>query len=319
MPLALVTLVCLVTADVPTDRTNASTPKEVVIASTPKEAVTGTTQVEAIEGIGPTGPIEKVQTGFVFTEGPVADKEGNLYFSDILLNKVQRLDASGTVDLILGKSSLCNGLAFDRMGRLIACQGRTGHVIAIDPADSTLEVVADGYNGKRFNQPNDLVIDSDNGIYFTDPEFVTKALPQKTMGVYYINAKGHVLRVVESLDLPNGIALSPDEKTLYVVQMGQSNVMAYPVLGLGKLGPGEVFATLKHPGDGMTIDSQGNLYVTQPDASAIAVIDPAGKALGMLPIPEAPANCAFGGKDGKTLYATARRSIYALPMQIPGH
>jgi gluconolactonase len=278
----------------------------------------GQVPADAIPGIGPTGPIEKFQTGFVFTEGPVDDGAGNFFFSDILTNKVYKVADAGKASPLLERSSLCNGLAFDKMGRLIACQGRTGKIIAIDPTDGSVTPICEGYNGKRFNQPNDLVIDSENGIYFTDPEFLTKALPQKTMGVYYLNAAGNVLRVVESLDLPNGIALSPDEKTLYVVQMGQSNVMAYPILGLGKLGPGEVFAKLEHPGDGMAIDSAGNLYVTQPEASGIAVIDPAGKSLGLIKFPEAPANCAFGGKDRKTLFATARRSVYAGPMEISG-
>ena len=272
---------------------------------------------DAIPGIGPTGPIEKFQTGFIFTEGPVADADGNFYFSDILINSVYKAPLEGEVSPILQKSSLCNGLAFDQKGRLIACQGRTGKIITINPEDSSTKAIAEEYNGKRFNQPNDLVTDSDNGVYFTDPEFLTKSLPQETMGVYYVNAEGNVLRVVESLDLPNGIALSPNEKILYVVQMGQSNVMAYPVLGLGKLGPGAVLATLEHPGDGMTVDSAGNLYVTQPNVSSIAVIDPQGKKLGMIRFPEAPANCAFS-KDGKTLYATARRSIYAAPMEVAG-
>lgn len=271
-----------------------------------------------IEGIGPVGAIEKYQTGFFFTEGPAGDGEGGLYFSDIMQNKVFHAAPDGTVRAILDKSNLVNGLAVDASGRLLACQGRAGRIIAIDPTNHNVQVIADQFEGKPFNQPNDLVLDHDGGLYFTDPEFLTKQLPQGTMGVYYVSKDGAVRQVARNLDLPNGIALSPDGKTLYVVAMGAKKVLAHPVREPGVIGPGNDFFTLEAPGDGMTIDAEGNLYVTQPDLSGIVVIRPNGERAGMLLFPEKPANCAFGGPEGKTLFATARRSVYAVPMQIPG-
>jgi len=188
-----------------------------------------------------------------------------------------------------------------------------------------LRVLADEYNGKRFNAPNDLVIDRKGGIYFTDPEFGRKIKkPQGTFAVYYIRAPGKVVRVVESLPRPNGIILSPDEKTLYVVPSGSAQVMAYAVEAPGKLGKGRAFFELLQPegrkgtgGDGLTVDTKGNLYITSQ--LGVQVVSPAGKHLRTLAFPEKPANVTFGGKDRATLYVTARTSVYTLALKVRGH
>jgi len=271
-----------------------------------------------IAGVGPAGEIKEAATGFLFTEGPVAGPEGSLYFSDLYRQRIYQLNADGSHRVVLEKSKICNGLAVDRDGKIIACQGGAGMIISVDPKSGAVSTIASGYQGVRFNQPNDLVLDALGGFYFTDPVYGVPSKPQKTMGLYYVSADKNVTRLAEELDLPNGIGLSPDGKTLYLVVMGAKKVLRFPVEGPGKLGASSDFCTLEAGGDGMTIDAKGNVYVTQPEFSAIDVFHPDGKKLGRLTFPAGPANCAFAGKDGKTLYVTARKSIYAVPMLVSG-
>jgi gluconolactonase len=186
-------------------------------------------------------------------------------------------------------------------------------------------VLADRYDGKRFNAPNDLVIDKQGGIYFTDPEFLApKPLPQGKTAVYYIAADGKVSRLIDDLPNPNGVLLSPDERTLYVIPSGQAEMISYPVESPGKIGKRRVFCTLKQRkegqkggGDGLTVDVKGNLYITS--GLGLQVFAPDGKLLGIIALPEQPANVDFGGKDLKTLYVTARNSLYTIPMEVSGH
>ena len=162
-------------------------------------------------------------------------------------------------------------------------------------------MLADKYDGKRFNAPNDLVIDRAGGVYFTDPAFrAPKPLPQGKTAVYYLSADGKVTRLIDDLPNPNGVILSPDEKTLYVIPSGQAEMMSYPVEGPGKIGKGKVFCTLKQPakaknsgGDGLTVDVKGNLYITSQ--LGLQVFDKDGKYLGTIKFPEQPANVTFGG------------------------
>ena len=179
--------------------------------------------------------------------------------------------------------------------------------------------------GKRFNAPNDLVIDAAGGVYFTDPEYRSpKPFPQGVRGVYYLAASGEVTRVVENMKNPNGVILSPDEKTLYVVPSGEETIRSYAVASPGKLGPEKTFFKLKQPpgrsgtgGDGLTIDTDGRLYVTS--GLGLQVIDADGELLGVLKFPEQPANVTFGGPDRKTLYVTARTSLYRQKTEATGH
>jgi gluconolactonase len=279
---------------------------------------------EPIPGLGPVGKVTKVHGDFMFTEGPAADGKGNLYFSDIPANKIYKLDAQGKLSVAVETSNHANGLMFNAAGELVACE-MDGQIAVWDLAKKERRVLAAGYNGKRFNAPNDLVIDSAGGVYFTDPHFrAPEPLPQGKTSVYYVASDGKVSRVIEELPAPNGILLSPDEKTLYVLPTLSAKMMAYPVLGEGKLGEGKVFVTLQQPAgkantgaDGATIDEKGNLYITS--ALGLQVFSPAGNALGIIAFPEQPANATFGGKDGKTLYATARTSLYSVPMAVAGH
>jgi gluconolactonase len=279
---------------------------------------------DSIPGIGPKGEIKKVQGNFQFTEGPAADRDDNLYFSDVAGDKLYKIDASGQLSTILDPSHNTNGLMLNAAGNIVACE-MAGRLIEVNPKTKEVKSLADGYEGKRFNAPNDLVIDRDGGVYFTDPRFrAPMPLPQGVEAFYYRAPDGNVTRLGVVEKAPNGIILSPDEKTLYVIPSQQAEMLAYPVQGPGKIGPQRTFCTLKQAsgktnggGDGLTIDSKGNVYITS--ALGIQVFNPQGNLLGIIEFPEQPANCTFGGKDLKTLYATARTSVYSVPMEVTGH
>jgi gluconolactonase len=279
-------------------------------------------QDNPIAGVGPAGKTVKLHTGFVFVEGPAADRDGSVYFSDIPNEKIHKVDAKGELTVFIDKSNFANGLMVSGKGELVACE-MAGQIAAYDLKTKKRRVIADKYEGNRFNAPNDLVIDKHGGIYFTDPSFrAPKPLPQGKMGVYYIDPEGKVSRVIDDLTNPNGIKLSPDERTLYVVPTGPVEMKSYPVTAPGKLGAGKVFCTLKGKpgtagGDGMTIDSKGNVYITS--TLGLQVFDPEGKHLGIISVPEQPANVTFGGRDRNTLYVTARKSLYTIPMEVTGH
>jgi gluconolactonase len=281
---------------------------------------------DKIPGIGPVGEVKKVHTNLQFTEGPAADAQGNLYFSDIPANKIYKLDALGELSTFLQPSNHTNGLMVSGsgVGKIVACE-MDGRIVEIDPTTKTVKALASEFNGKRFNAPNDLVIDRQRGVYFTDPHFrAPMPLPQDKTAVYYLSLDGKVTRLIDDLKAPNGVILSPDEKSLYVIPSQQKQMMVYAVESPGKLGAGRVYCELKQPagkdntgGDGLTVDSQGNLYITS--GLGIQVFDPAGKHLGILSFPEQPANCTFGGPAKKTLFVTARTSLYSVEMEVAGH
>jgi gluconolactonase len=279
---------------------------------------------EKIPGIGPTGEVKKVHGNFQFTEGPAADREGNLYFSDVAGNKLYKVDAKGDLSVLLDPSNHTNGLMCNAAGNIVACE-MDGRLIEVNPKTKEVKSLADGYEGKRFNAPNDLVIDRDGGIYFTDPHFrAPMPLPQGVRAFYYRAPDGKVTRLGVVETAPNGVILSPDEKTLYIIPSMQAEMLAFPVEAPGKLGAQRTFCTLKQAtgktaggGDGLTIDTQGNLYITS--ALGVQVFSPSGSHLGIIEFPEQPANCTFAGPGNKTLYATARTSLYAVPMEATGH
>jgi len=279
---------------------------------------------EAIAGVGPTGEIKKMEGKYAFTEGPAADADGNVYFSDIPNEKIHKIDAGGKVSIFREKSNHANGLMVNVKGEVVACE--MGGAIAAYSADGKdRRVICDKYEGKRFNAPNDLVLDNAGGVYFTDPSFrAPMPLPQEKTAVYYADAAGKVTRLIDDLPNPNGVRLSPDDTTLYVFPSGQKKMMTYPVMEPGKIGAGKVFCELEQPradgnggGDGGAVDAKGNVYITS--AIGLQVFDPAGKKLGTIKFPEQPSNATFGGKDLKTLFVTARTSVYSCPMDVAGH
>jgi gluconolactonase len=279
---------------------------------------------DPIAGIGPSGPFQIVHSGLKFTEGPAADAKGELYFTDVGANKVLKANPGGSPTVVLDSAGGMNGLMFDGRGRLIGCQGSERRIVALDIASKQLEVLTDNFDGKPYIRPNDLVVDRQGGVYFTDPKFLGGQ--DQVSAVYYVSPQGKVTQLFTDLPLPNGILLSPDEQTLYVLPWGAPRLMAYPIQSPGVIGMGRTVCELKQPpgaqskgGDGMTCDERGNLYLTVPSISSIQVVSSDGKVLGLILCPEPPSNCTFGGPDMKSLYATARAHVYAAPMLVAGH
>lgn len=286
--------------------------------------VTYSLEAEPIPGIGPVGEIQKLHTDLMFTEGPAEAPDGTIYFTDIPADRIYQISETGELSVFLEPAGHCNGLMVTADGTLYACS-MDGQLISIDRKTKKVTPLAPTYMGKRFNAPNDLVVDKSGGIYFTDPHFrAPEPLPQGTTAVYYRAADGEVTRLADDLKAPNGVILSPDEKTLYVIPSMQSEMMSYPVEAPGKLGKGKVFCKLKQPdgqegrgGDGLTIDTKGNLYITS--GLGLQVFDPEGKLLGIIEFPEQPANVTFAGPKNDTLYVTARTSIYSVKTEVTGH
>ncbi|NND97394.1 MAG: SMP-30/gluconolactonase/LRE family protein [Pirellulaceae bacterium] len=274
--------------------------------------------------IEPLGEVTKVAGGFGFTEGPAWDpSDGSLYFSDIPNETIYRIDKSGDLSKFTQSSRHTNGMLITASGRLLACQ-MDGQVVAYDTTTAEFTVLADKYDGKRFNAPNDLVIDSSGGIYFTDPLFrAPTPLPQEIQAVYYISAAGDVSRVTDAIAAPNGIGLSPDGKRLYVCPSRQSEMLVYDVESAGKLSNGRTFCKVTQPegktdtgADGIVLDIQGNVYITTH--MGVEIFSPRGTSVGLVKFPEQPANVTLGDADGKTMYVTARTGLYKVSMPIAG-
>lgn len=277
-----------------------------------------------LKGLGPVGEVTKVQGDFQFLEGPAKTPDGSIYFTDIPADTIYRMSPEGEIEAFLKPSLHANGLMYRGDNKLIACQ-MDGQLAEIDLATKEMTVLVDKYNGNRFNACNDLVIDKSGGIYFTDPRFrAPEPWPQGKEAFYYRAADGTVTRLGDDLPAPNGVGLSPDEKTLYVIPSMQSEMMAFKVQGPGKIDQGKVFCKLEQKGDatsgggdGMAVDQQGNVYITS--ATGIQVFSPAGEMLGTISVPEQPANVTFGGQDNKTLYITARTGLYRCSVPVAGH
>ncbi|MBL8898159.1 MAG: SMP-30/gluconolactonase/LRE family protein [Planctomycetes bacterium] len=265
--------------------------------------------------------LAQVATGFQFTEGPAWCAQGYLLFSDVHASRIVRWDEKEGVATFLQPSSKANGLMFDAQGRLVACESESRRLVRIDPATKEVTVLAESFGGKKLNSPNDLTIDAEGGVYFTDPRYGNgEPLEQDAMAVYYVAADGKLARVIGDLPRPNGIHLSPDGAFLYVANPNLRQIVRYPVEAPGKLGAGVAWFTgdekLDGTGpDGMTIDERGNVYATY---AGLVVIAPSGAVLTRLAVPERPTNCAFGGADFQTLFVTARTSLYSVRAQVRG-
>lgn len=258
--------------------------------------------------------VAKLAGGFQFTEGPAADKQGNVYFTDIRNNRIHRWSLDGKLSAFLENSGGANGLFFDKDGNLIACAGGKGQLVSIDP-QGAVTVLADRYNGKPFNSPNDLWIDPKGGIYFSDPRYGSREnLPQDGEHVYYLAPdRKQVIRVIDDMIRPNGVLGTPDGKMLYVADHGANRTFSYHINPDGTLADKTLFAP--QGSDGITMDKIGNVYLT---AAAVAIYDKHGTLIKTIDVPEQPSNVCFGGKDRKTLFITARTSLYSIPMLVKG-
>ncbi|MCA9137701.1 MAG: SMP-30/gluconolactonase/LRE family protein [Planctomycetales bacterium] len=281
-------------------------------------------QSDAKHSIVPTGEIQLVQDGFAFTEGPAWEpKSKSLFFTDIPNTTIHQLHPDGTITAFTVESKHTNGLLIPADGRMLGCQ-MDGQVVEYDPRTADATVLASTYEGKRFNAPNDLTIDNEGGIYFTDPLFSAPTpLPQTVQAVYYIAPNGDVTRVTEGIAAPNGIGLSPDRKRLYVCPSRQSAMLVYDVTAPGKLSPAKTFCTVQQPdgktdtgADGIALDIKGNVYITTH--IGVQIFSPEGNQIGVVTFPQQPANVCFGGEEWKTMFVTARTGLYRVEMPIPG-
>lgn len=285
--------------------------------------------------IPPGTKVEKLHGGFQFIEGPVWVRSGSyLLFSDLQMNAIMKWTQDGNVSAFRkpvfqgsypdGVQIGSNGLTLDKQGRLLAAEHGNRRVSRTEK-DGTVTVMADRYEGKRLNSPNDLVCKSNGDIYFTDPPGLYRTYPDGPdapkreldfAGVYRISAPGNVQLVTRDVPYPNGLAFSPDEKELYIASTRPDKFwLVYDVEPDGSLSHGRKFFDATHmPGDGvpdgMKVDRAGNIYATGP--AGIMIFSPSAKLLGTIQLPEIPANLNWGDANGKTLYVTARTSLYRI-------
>lgn len=275
---------------------------------------------EAFAKIAPADvKVEKLAGGMVFTEGPVwMEDTKTLIFSDIPASRLLRWNPAEGKLSEFRASEAANGNTVDAEGRLITCQHGARNVIRTEK-DGGITVLADRFEGKRLNSPNDVVVHRDGSIWFTDPHYGLKSKEEREQTanrVYRIDPKTlAVTAVSEEFDMPNGLAFSPDFTRLYIADSGKpQRVGVFEVKPDGTLGP--AIRWLEGGSDGVRVDEAGNLYTTAHDG--VRVYSPEGKKIATFIIPEGPANCGFGGEDFKTLFITARTSLYSVRLQIPG-
>jgi len=264
--------------------------------------------------------VKKLAEGFRFTEGPAVGPDGRVYFSDIPNERIMVYDfASREVTTHRENSGRANGLMFTPGGSLIACEGGSRRLTR--QVGEKIDVLADGFDGKQLNSPNDLELDGKGGIYFTDPRYGDRdGMELDVEGVYYRPPRGELRRVVDDLVRPNGLILSLDGQTLYVADNGANTIVAYQVQPDGSLTDVRLFAEMdpdaRSGGDGMTLDCRGNVYCA--GQGNIWIWSPAGELIAKIETPESPANCTFAGPEGQTLFITARTGIYAVKLNVCG-
>ncbi len=307
----------------------------------PQSVITRIERIDAtIDSIIPPGAtIEKVAEGFQFLEGPVWLPQGELLFSDPNANRIYKWSPTGGVSVFKESSGYSgadvveyhqpgsNGLTLDSKRRLTICEHGNRRITRLEP-DGTLTTLADHYDRQRLNSPNDLVYRSDDTLFFTDPPFGLPRVyddPRKELkesGVYCLR-NGVLRQISTDLKGPNGIALSPDEKYLYVSNWDEQHkiIMRYDLMSDGSVRNGRVFFDMTDaPGsealDGLKVDERGDVFSSGP--GGVWVISPDGRHLGTIAGPELPANMAWGDSDGRTLYLTARTGLYRLRLSVAG-
>jgi len=274
--------------------------------------------------------VEKVGTGFTFTEGPVWNaSEECLYFSDMPGDVRRRWSESGGVTEVMRPSNKCNGLVYDAEGNLLVCEHVTSSLVRERP-DGTRETLASHFEGKELNSPNDVITSSDGTILFSDPWYgrmpgfgIERERELGFQGVYRIRAGGEPELIVprEEYDQPNGLCFSPDESLLYINDSPRAHIKVYDAKADGTLSNGRMFFEGIGSGvveegiaDGMKCDERGNIWVTGP--GGVWVISTEGEHLGVIPVPEGVGNIAWGGHDWKTLYMPSSTSLYRIPTKV---
>jgi len=264
--------------------------------------------------------LEKLSDGFLFTEGPAVDKKGNVYFTDQPNDRIMKWSIDGKLSVFLDKTGRANGMYFDKKGNLLSCSDMENEIWSINKKGEHTVLVTD-YNGKKLNGPNDLWVRPDGGIYFTDPLYVrnywTRNPKRQQDGeyVYFLSSNRKTLvPVATDLQQPNGIVGSPDGKLLYVADIKAGKTYVYEIQKDGSLANKKLFT--ETGSDGMTIDSEGNIYLT---GNGVTVFNKNGEKIEHIAVDAKwTANVCFGGKDMKTLFITASQCLYSLRMNVKG-
>ncbi len=270
--------------------------------------------------VDPGSVVQRIATGMQFVEGPVWMRDGYLVFSDIPGDELKKYTVDGPVETFRAPSAHANGNTLDRLGRLITCQ-HGGRQVVIQETDGEIRTLVDRVDGKRFNSPNDVVVRADGSIWFTDPDYGVKKEQREleSCDVYCYDPTTRRLKVVASdFEKPNGLCFSPDESKLYIADSGSAHhIRVFEVAPDHSLRNGKLFATIE-PGvpDGIRVDESGRLFSTAGDG--IHIFDPEGKLIGKIPVSETPANLCFGGADRKTLFITAKTSLYRIDLRTRG-
>lgn len=275
--------------------------------------------LDTVPVVAPGATLRQVSSQFTFTEGPAPDRQGNVYFTDQPNDKIWRYGTDGQLSVFMDKTGRSNGLYFDKTGNLLACADEHDELWSISPQKKTT-VLLTGYQGHRLNGPNDLWLDANGGIYFTDPYYQRPYWDRQkpdlaSQNVYYLpKGQNEAVLVADSLVQPNGIVGTPDGKSLYVADIRANKTYKYQISADGRLTDRQLF--VPQGSDGMTLDNQGNLYLS---GKGVTVYSSAGKKLGTIPVPSPwVGNLCFGGKDRNTLFITASESVYTLSMRVKG-
>jgi gluconolactonase len=274
----------------------------------------------AAEGVvAPGAKLEKLAGNFLFTEGPTCDKAGNLFFVDQPNDRIMEWSAEGKLSTFLQPSGRANGMCFDAKGNLIACADEHNQLWSIAP-DKTVTVLITNFEGKYLNGPNDVWVAPNGAMYLTDPFYKRTWWDHTTMAltnqeVFYLSPdRKNLVRVTDDLKQPNGIAGTPDGKNLFVADIRANQTWRYDIQPDGLLTNKTLFCALGS--DGMTIDAEGNLYLT---GKGVTVFDKSGKQIEHIDVPEKwSANVCIGGKDRQTLFITASESLYSIQLRVKG-
>jgi len=270
--------------------------------------------------IAPGARVEKLAGGFDFTEGPTCDAQGTLFFTDQPNDRILKWSPAAGLSTFRQPAGRANGMYFDARGHLIACADDKNELWSIAP-NGTVSVLVGEYNGKRLNGPNDVWVRPDGALYFTDPFYQRSwwthdTMPQDGQHVYFLSAdRRQLVRVTDDLEKPNGIIGTPDGRMLYVADILAGKTYRYDIAPGGGL-TGKTLAANQGSG-GMTLDSEGNLYLT---GEGVVVFNRAGRQIERIPIPDErwTANVSFGGKDRQMLFITASSGLYGVPTRVRG-
>ena len=268
--------------------------------------------------IADNAEIKRVATGYSFTEGPAVNSQGQVFFTDQPNDRIHLWDENEGITLWLEGTERSNGMYFDADDQLVACADLHNRIVRFTD-EKELKVLVQGYDGKHLNGPNDLWVAPNGNIYFTDPYYHRDywveghTEVQEARSVYLLTPYGQVIRVSDNYIQPNGLIGTPDGKTLYVADINDRKIWKYSIQEDGSLTNRRFFAP--EGSDGMTIDQQGNVYLTM---GKVWVYSPEGELIEAIELPESPSNVCFGGKERDILFITARTSVYTLKMNTTG-